>query len=216
MGGFSLQKLWHSKTGSLAASGSDNSFTSFPVWQDTKHPRHPYELVHSVDSSPARGEGIGGKENVSPLAGSEGKKTTFEDAPLRHQQSLRFRRPIAQKHSPHVPITNALDTSEPNEVKSRQRALRRTLSKVKSMTDVQWERAPRTSEGGPFTHPSLDTQRTTQPPLSPPPAAPSKHHVKHQSSGLGTFIKRKITKGQDLSSLAQDARRFIARVFGES
>lgn len=193
MGGFSLQKLWHSKTGSLAASGSDNSFTSFPVWQDTKHPRHPYELVQSVDLSPAGGSGLGGKENVSPLAGREGSKLTFEDASLRHQRSLRFHQQMTQKRCPNMPTTNAVDVAESNEIKPIRRGLRRTLSKVKSMTDVQWERAPRTSEGGPFAHPSLDNQRTAHPAFSPPPAAPAKQHAKHHSSGLGTFIKRKMS-----------------------
>lgn len=177
MGSFSLQRLWHSKAG-LAPSGSDNSFTSFPVWADTKHPRLPGEVAPHVVSAALRGEGMGGKENVSA-----------EKKPLRHQRSLHLRRPMTQKHDANVPLTTnpPEQAASDGSIKPRTRALRRTLSKVKSMTDVQWDHPTRAYDK----QPSMDTLRSPGHAFSPP--IPAKQHTQQSPSGLKTFIKRKIS-----------------------
>lgn len=178
---FSLQKIWHNKAG-LAPSGSDNSFTSFPVWADTKHPRLPGEVRPSVEEGQ-------GKENAS--VGSE--MTMLEEKPLRHQRS--FRRPMTQKHNhANIPSSTPAPSEANDTIKPRTRALRRTLSKVRSMTDVQWDRPGRGYEQ----QPSLDTPRSPERAFSPP--APAKHHTGKPSNRLGTFIKRKMSVDSLVSS----------------
>lgn len=197
--GFTLQKLWHGRAGSaqVTASGSDNSFTSFPVNQDTKHPTFPQESP--VESAASRAVAMLNKENVAPpsFAMDHRREPALSIAPSSSQLSTQYDIiHMDQEKNADLPRSSARFDSSPTEgFNPPKRRLGRTLSKVKSMTDIQFavqssrERAPRMSEGN-FSRLSY---RSVDLGIVQPPLGASHQQNKQGSARLSSFLRRKLS-----------------------
>lgn len=203
--GFSLQELWHRRTEStsLAASNSGNSFTNFPVNQETKHPRSaPRSPVKpTIRSAPIQNEMM----NYAPCSTAPGYSRTPSLWSTSSSQQMKNHHyiPISvaqrQKHNAGATSNQTMNHAEPLEIEQRARGLKRTLSKVKSLTEIHHfpvqglrGHTSRVFEGD-VDRSSYAVATLHAPAVEAPASCEAVNRQAKRESGLSSFIKRKLS-----------------------
>jgi hypothetical protein len=208
--GFSLQEHWHHRTSStaLAASGSGNSFTNFAVNAETKHPRTaPRSPVkRNVRSSLIKAE----KVNFVPpstASGHTGNPSLWSTSSSQQMKNHHYMAiPEQQKDITQTSANQTISPAGPIDDGQRSRGLKRTLSKVRSLTEIQ---LPSYQRRGHTRMSEVNNDVRSSSALAGSPAtafsAPvsSEHSARQQgkrASGLSSFIKRKLSLDSMASS----------------
>ncbi|KAJ9109273.1 hypothetical protein QFC21_000602 [Naganishia friedmannii] len=216
--GFFRQHVWSprpalaSSMTQLEPSDSDQSFTNFPVNQETKHPLRRISSNSLASSVLAHSN----KENIIrlpvPTLTYSGGSTVLD---LDHQSAKRLSVATLRQSAPSIRTLTVEESASTEDASdSRTLGLRRKLSKVRSLADMRFPRtttdsrnssSPRRPEvkadrssfhpsifrspqegGAKFPSPALDEQQLQ---ASPPPSS---------SSAFSSFVKRKMSSDSSM------------------